>query len=108
MEHLRMNGGILGKLDTVDVAKVICIVFLFQQIIRMGNCPTLFKRVCCVWYNLPHPPLKVWLLSGVVVCLCVRTPFHLPCVCVCFSKKKKKNSLDVNKYIFIYINGVRS
>ena len=33
-EHLRVNGGILGKLDTVDVADVICIVFLFQQIIR--------------------------------------------------------------------------
>ena len=32
MEHLRMNGGILGKLDTVDVVEVICIVFLFQQI----------------------------------------------------------------------------
>ena len=34
MEHLRVNGGILGKLDTIDVADVICIVFLFQQIIR--------------------------------------------------------------------------
>ena len=32
MEHLRMNGGILGKLDAVDVAEVICIVLLFQQI----------------------------------------------------------------------------
>ena len=32
MEHLRMNGGILGKLDIVDVVEVICIVFLFQQI----------------------------------------------------------------------------
>ena len=30
-----------------------------------------------------------WLLSGVVVCLCVRTPFPLPCVCVFVSQKKK-------------------
>ena len=28
MEHLRMNGGILGKLDIVDVVEVICIVLI--------------------------------------------------------------------------------
>ena len=42
-----------------------------------------------VQYILP------WRLSGVVVCLCVRTSFPLPCVCVCvclfLHKKKKKN-----------------
>ena len=42
-----------------------------------------------VQYILP------WPLSGVVVCLCVRTSFPLPCVCVCvclfLHKKKKKN-----------------
>ena len=41
-----------------------------------------------VQYILP------WPLSGVVVCLCVRTSFPLPCVCVCvclFLHKKKKN-----------------
>ena len=45
-----------------------------------------------VQYILP------WPLSGVVVCLCVRTSFPLPCVCVCVcvclflhtQKKKKK------------------
>ena len=40
-----------------------------------------------VQYILP------WPLSGVVVCLCVRTSFPLPCVCVCvclFLHKKKK------------------
>ena len=41
-----------------------------------------------VQYILP------WPLSGVVVCLCVRTSFPLPCVCVCvclFLHTKKKN-----------------
>ena len=34
------------------------------------------------------------LLSGVVVCLCVRTPFPLFVWCVCFSKKKKKKKKE--------------
>ena len=33
-----------------------------------------------------------WLLSGVVACFCVRTPFPLSCVCVFVSKKKEKDS----------------
>ena len=37
--------------------------------------------IICPTFSLKLP----WLLSGVVVCLCVRTPFPLPCVCVCFS-----------------------
>ena len=39
-----------------------------------------------VQYILP------WPLSGVVVCLCVRTSFPLPfvCVCVLFLKKRRK------------------
>ena len=38
------------------------------------------------------PSLKKlsWFLNGVVVCLCVRTIFPLPCVCVFVSQKKKK------------------
>ena len=42
-----------------------------------------------VQYILP------WPLSGVVVCLCVRTSFPLPCVCVFVSphKKKKKKKM---------------
>ena len=45
-----------------------------------------------VQYILP------WPLSGVVVCLCVRTSFPLPCVCVCvclFLHKKKKKMYNI-------------
>ena len=44
-----------------------------------------------------------WLLSGVVVCLCVRTPFPLPCVCVCLFLKKNKKvyvSILLDKYTY--------
>ena len=45
------------------------------------------------WYNstqkLPTQKL-LWLLSGVLVCLCIRTNFPLPYVCVLVSQKKKK------------------
>ena len=59
---------------------------------RMGNCPTLLKRVCCVQYNLPHPPLKVTMAfewsCGVPLC---QNFFPSPlCVCVFVSLKKKK------------------
>ena len=56
----------------------------------------IFGKVAILYfYALEHWKLP-WLLSGVVVCLCVRTPFPLPCVCVCvcFSKKKKKKALE--------------
>ena len=44
-----------------------------------------------------------WLLSGVVVCLCVRTPFPLRCVCVCLFLKKNKKvyvSILLDKYTY--------
>ena len=37
----------------------VCVFVSKKKKKRMGNCPTLLKRVCCVLYNLPHPPLKV-------------------------------------------------
>ena len=51
----------------------------------MGNCLTLFKKMCCVQYNLLHPPLKVTMAFeqsyGVPLC---QKPLPSPlCVCVC-------------------------
>ena len=38
---------------------------------------------------------NLWLLSGIVVYLCVKTSFPLPCVCVClFLKKKEKKNYE--------------
>ena len=58
---------------------------------RKGNCLTLLRRVCCVQYNLSHPPLKVTMAfewnCGVFL---YQNLFPSPlCVCVCFLKKKK-------------------
>ena len=60
----------------------------------MGNCSTLLKRVCCVQYNLPHPPLKVTMAfewsCGVPLC---KNPFSsLLCVCVLVSQKRKNGN----------------
>ena len=66
----------------------------------MGNYPTLLKRVCCVQYNLPHPPLKVTITfewsCGVPLC---QNLFPSPlCVCVyLFLKKKKKKKRSLTK-----------
>ena len=50
--------------------------------------------VCSIIY--PILPQKLpWLLSGVVVCFCVRTHFPLPCVCVFVSPKKKKKPMTL-------------
>ena len=51
--------------------------YLRKCVVCSITCPTLPKK-------LP------WLLSGVVVCLCVRTSFPLSSVCVFVSPKKKK------------------
>ena len=69
----------------------LCVCVCFSKK-RMGNCPTLLKRVCCVQYNLPHPPLKVTMTfewsCGVSLC---QNPFLSPLyVCVCFLKIKDK------------------
>ena len=60
---------------------------------------------CKEWVIVPHclrecvvrsitcltlPYKLLWLLSGVVVYLCIKTHFPLPCVCVFVSQKKKK------------------
>ena len=52
---------------------------------RMDNCLTLLKKVCCVQYNLLHPPLKVTIAfewsCGVPL---YQNPLPSPlCVCVC-------------------------
>ena len=44
-----------------------------------------------------------WLLSGAVMCLCVRTLFSLPCVCVFVSKKKKKKKVSIEQMYFVII-----
>ena len=67
----------------------LCVCVCFSKN-KKGNCLTLLKRVCCVQYNLPHPPLKVIMafewscgvplyqnLFPSPLCVCV-------CVCVCF------------------------
>ena len=73
----------------VCVYVCVCLFFLKK---RLGNCPTLLKRVCCVQYNLFHPPLKVTMFfewsCGVPLC---QNPFPSPlCVCVCLFLKKKE------------------
>ena len=67
----------------------VCVCVCFSKK-RMDNCPTLLKKVCCVQYNLPHPPLKVTMAFewSCGVPLCQNFCPSLLCVCVCFSKKK--------------------
>ena len=62
------------------------------QIIFQPTIPTCGARFCLNSYFLisPFQVFYLSLLSGVVVCFCVRTPFSLPCVCVCFSKRERK------------------
>ena len=62
----------------------VCVCLFLKK--KKGNCPTLLKKVCCIQYNLPHPPLKVIMTfewsCGVFLC---QNPFLSPlCVCVCF------------------------
>ena len=68
---------------------------------RMGNCLTLLKRVCCVQYNLSHPPLKVtmtfeWSCS---MFLC-QNQFSSP-LCVYVSPKEKKKPLQYSKLLLL-------
>ena len=75
----------------------VCVCVCFSKK-RMGNCPTLLKRVCCVQYNLPHPPLKVTMAfewsCGVRLC---QNPFPSPfCVCVCVFVSQKKECVIVS------------
>ena len=73
----------------------VCVcLFLQKKKKRMSNCLTLLKRVCCVQYNLPYPPLKVTMTfewsCGVLLC---QNPFPSPlcvCVCMCLFLKKKR------------------
>ena len=71
---------------------------------RIGNCPTLLKRVCCVQYNLFHPPLKVTMAfewsCGVPLC---QNSFPSPlsmCVCVCLFLKRNPTLSMVAPRIF--------
>ena len=68
----------------------VCVCLFLKK--RVGNCPTLFERVYCMQYNLPHPPLKVTMAfkwsCGVLLC---QNLFSSPlCVCVFASQGKKK------------------
>ena len=73
----------------------VCVCLFLKK--RMGNCPTLFKRVCCVQYNLHHPsPLKVTMAFewsyGMLLC---QNPFPSPLyVCVCLFLKKEKEKKE--------------
>ena len=82
----------------------VCVCVFLKKKKGMGNCPTLLKRVCCM-YSITCPTLfksyhgfwvELWCafmlesLSLSLVCLCV---------CVCFSKKKKGNCLTLLKRV---------
>ena len=64
------------------------------------NSSTHFLQIHCIGplgprlhtFRLGPQIVSLQLLSGVVVCLCVRTPFCLPCVCVCLFLQTKKSS----------------
>ena len=45
----------------------------------------------------------LWLLSGIMVCLCVRIYFPLPCVCVCLFLNKKKKKKKTYFYLVALI-----
>ena len=66
---------------------------------RMGNCPTLLKRVCCVQYNLSHLSLKVTMTfewsCGVPLYQNLFLFLFPLCVCVCFSKKKRTGNYPI-------------
>ena len=82
----------------------LCVCICFSKK-KKSNCPTLLKRVCCVQYNLPHPPLKVTITFewSCGVLLCQNPFFSFLCVCICFSKKKNNN----NNYSSILSIGVK-
>ena len=77
------------------VCVCVCVCLFLKK--RMGNCPTLFEKVYCMQYNLPHPPLKVTMAfkwsCGVLLC---QNLFSSPlCVCVFASQEKKKNAYHI-------------
>ena len=63
-----------------------------------------------VTINFSKKKKKKKILSEVVVCICVRTPFPLFCVRVCFSKKKKNTMLNTItnkvKTIIVIVNNL--
>ena len=78
----------------------LCVCVCFSKK-RMGNYPTVLKRVYCVQYNLSHPPLKVTMTFewSYDMSLC-QNPFSSPLrMCVCLFLKKKGNCLTLLKRV---------
>ena len=86
---------------------LLCVCVCFSKK-KIGNCLTLFKRVCYVQYNLSHPLLKVTMTFkwsyGVPLC---QNLFSSPlCVCVCFKKKiHGLNLRNFNSLLYIIYKG---
>ena len=98
--HVNFYKKVYNIIHFLQMCTTLCTFFVYLlykfklqvQIIFQPTIPTCGARFCLnSHFLISHfQVFYISFLSGVVVCLCVRTPFFFPCACVCFSKTERK------------------